>query len=44
MKMLAAFDRVTDHATNIAEEVFYLNRGRMTRRDARQQRSVGNLP
>ena len=44
MKMLAAFDRVTDHATNIAEEVFYLNRGRTTRRDARQQRSVGNLP
>jgi phosphate transport system protein len=44
MKVLAAFDRVTDHATNIAEEVFYLNRGRTTRRDARQQRSVGNLP
>ena len=33
MTISAAIERVADHATNIAEEVFYLNRGRTIRHD-----------
>ena len=33
MTISAANERVADHATNIAEEVFYLNRGRTIRHD-----------
>jgi phosphate transport system protein len=33
MTISGAIERVADHATNIAEEVFYLNRGRDIRHD-----------
>ena len=42
MTISAAIERVADHATNIAEEVFYLNRGRTIRHDISIKQGVSD--